>query len=172
MHARPGTGNARGSNRTRSMPVQMEFNDAMGMYSEMIHKCIPHTWLNIAEDSLAAITEQFSRYGEYSAFQPQNGAPPRGQHPPGDADRRPASFPVWLQNLQATLPQQLANIQPAMFGGNMDDQKTAKAYQQAKDMSLGVMAIVWVPYLEFKAGVCWQAARLSAKREQTKMTPV
>jgi hypothetical protein len=169
MHARPGTGNARGSKSDAIVPVQMEFNDAMGMYSEMIHKCIPRTWLNIAEDSLAAITEQMSRYGEYSAFESQNGNPLADNiHQETQIDV-PASFPVWIQNLQATLPQMLANIQPAIFGGNMDDQKTAKAYQQAKDMSLGVMAIVWVPYLEFKAGVCWQAAKLSSEREQTKM---
>lgn len=169
LHARPGTGNARGSKSDAIVPVQMEFNDAMGMYSEMIHKCIPRTWLNTQQDSLQAITEQFSRWGEYSAFDPGNAQPLSEnifQEQPIDV---PQSFELWLQNLQATLPQMLANIQPAMFGGNMEDQKTAKAYQQAKDMSLGVMAIVWVPYLEFKASVCWQAARLSAKRDETKM---
>jgi hypothetical protein len=172
MHARPGTGNSRGSRSDALIPVQMEFNDGMGMYSEMIHKCIPHTWLNTQEESLAAITEQFSRYGEFAAFQPDNALSLTEnifQEQPIDV---PQSFPLWLQNLQATLPQQLANIQPAMFGGNMDDQKTAKAYQQAKDMSLGVMAIAWVPYLIFKAGVVWQAARLSAMREKKEMTVV
>jgi hypothetical protein len=121
---------------------------------------------------MGAITEQFSRWGEYTAINPENGMGLEQnifQKTPFDV---PASMLPWMTNLQATLPQMLANIQPAMFGGNMEDQKTAKAYAQAKDMSLGVMAMVWVPYLEFKAGICWQAARLAAKREQTKFSVV
>lgn len=172
MHTNPGTGNARGSKSDGLIPVQMEFNDGMGMLSEMYHKCIPHTLVNCEPESLAAITEQFSRYGEFGAMQPANGLPLSDNIFQETQIDVPQSFPLWLQNLQATLPQQLANIQPAMWGGNMDDQKTAKAYEQAKDMSLGVMAIVWVPYLEFKSGICWQAARLSAKREQTSISAV
>lgn len=166
MHTNPGTGNARGSKSDALVPVQMEFNDAMGMYSEMIHKCIPRTFLNVNESAMSAIVEQFSRWGEYSALNPENGLPLSDNVLQEAQFDVPASYALWIQNLQATLPQQLANIQPAMFGGTMEDQKTAKAYQQAKDMSLGVMAMVWVPYLEFKAGVAWQAARLSAERDQ------
>lgn len=172
MHAMPGSGNARPSMSDGMIPIQMEFNDAMGMCSQMYHKCIPHTILNTGPDSLAAITEQFSRYGEFGAMQPENGL--------GLADNIfqeaqidvPASMQPWLQNLQGTLAQQVLNIQPAMFGGNMEDQKTAKAYQQAKDMSLGVMAIVWVPYLEFHSGICWQAARLAGQRETDTISAV
>jgi len=166
MHTNPGTGNTRGSKSDALIPIQMEFNDAMGMYSEMIHKCIPHTLVNTQQTSLAALTEQFSRFGEWAALQIDNGLPLAENIFQEQTVDVPASFPQWIANLQATLPQQLANIQPAMFGGNMEDQKTAKAYQQAKDMSLGVMAIVWVPYLQFAAGIRWQAARLAAKREQ------
>lgn len=121
---------------------------------------------------MAAIVAQFSRWGEYTALNPDNALGLEAnifQETPFDV---PASMEMWIQNLQASLPQQLANIQPAMFGGNMEDQKTAKAYAQAKDMSLGVMAIVWTPYLEFKSGICWQAARLSAQREETKISVV
>ncbi len=172
MHTNPGTGNSRGSKSDAIVPIQMEFNDAMGMYSEMIHKCIPHTLINTQEQSLAAITEQFSRFGEWAALQIDNGMPLAENIFQEQTVDVPASFPAWIANLQATLPQQLANIQPAMFGGNMEDQKTAKAYQQAKDMSMGVMAIVWVPYLTFAAGIRWQAARLAAKREKQKTIDV
>lgn len=172
MHTNPGTGNARGSKSDGIVPVQMEFNDAMGMYSEMIHKSIPHKIVNTDTASLAAITEQFSRYGEWSAMQMENGLPIAQNIFEETQIDVPASFPLWLQNLQAALPQQLANIQPAMFGGNMEDQKTAKAYAQAKDMSLGVMAIVWVPYLEFASGIRWQAARLAAERDQEQISVV
>jgi len=172
MHAMPGTGNARPSLSDCMVPVQMEYNDAMNMLSEMYHKCIPHTLVNCGSESLAGITEQFSRYGEWAAIQIENGhslAENIFQEAQIDV---PASFQPWIQNLQGPLPQQLANIQPAMFGGNMEDQKTAKAYQQAKDQSLGVMSIVWVPYLEFHSGICWQAARMAGKRDTDEISAV
>lgn len=172
MHTNPGTGNARGSKSDGLIPVQMEFNDAMGMYSEMIHKSIPHKIINASAEALGAITEQFSRYGEWSAMQMENGLPIQQNIFEESQVDVPATFPAWLQNLQGSLPQQLANIQPALFGGNMDDQKTAKAYAQAKDMSLGVMSMVWVPYLQFASGIRWQAARLAGERDQTKIATV
>lgn len=171
MHSNPGTGNARGSKSDGLIPVQMEFNDAMGMYSELIHKCIPATWVNTDAATLSGFLQQQAAYGQYHPFDSVSGPMQENIFQEQQIDV-PATFPAWLQNLQATLSQQLANIQPAMFGGNMEDQKTAKAYQQAKDMSLGVMAIVWVPYLDFAAKIRWQAARLSAKREQTSIAVV
>jgi hypothetical protein len=170
MHSKPGWGNSRGSKSDSIIPVQMEFNDAMGMYSEMLHKCIPRTYLNVAVESMGAIMQQFSRYGEYTSMQPENGLPLSDNIFEEAGFDVPGSFQAWVTNLQGTLPQQLVNLQPAMWGGNMEDQKTAKAYAQAKDMALGVMAIVWVPYLAFRAGVCWQAARMSAKREETQIS--
>lgn len=172
MHAMPGTGNARPSISDALVPVQMEFNDAMGMMSELYHKCIPRTYLNVSADSMAAIMEQFSRWGEYTAMQPASGGNLSDNIFQEVAIDAPASMQPWIQNLQGPLAQQVANIQPAMFGGNMEDQKTAKAYQQAKDMSLGVMAIVWVPYLEFHSGICWQAARLAGQRDQETISTV
>jgi hypothetical protein len=172
MHALPGDDNARPSISDAMVPIQMEFNDAMNMYSQMIHKCIPRTFLNVNAEEMAAIIEQFSRWGEYSAMQPQNGGNLNENVFQESHFDVPASYPEWVQNLQGQLPQMALNIQPAMFGGNMDDQKTAKAYAQAKDMSLGVMSIVWVPYIEFHSGIAWQAARLAGQRDDTKISAV
>ncbi len=172
MHALPGTGNARPSLSDPMVPVQMEFNDAIGMYSEMIHKCIPRTWLDVGVESMQAIMEQFSRYGEYSAMAGQAGKPLSESIFQETAVDVPASFPAWVQNLQGPLSQFITGNQPALFGANMEDQKTATAYAQAKQMSLGLMAIVWVPYLEFAAGINWQAARLAAKRDQETISAV
>lgn len=172
MHAKSGTGNARPSRSDSMVPIQMEFNDAMGMYSEMIHKCIPRTLLNVGVESLQAITEQFSRYGEFGAFQPQGGGTLAENIFQESQIDVPASFPAWVQNLQGPLSQLISANQPAMFGANMEDQKTAAAYAQAKDMSLGLMAIVWVPYIEFASGIRWQAARLAAKRDQETISAV
>lgn len=171
MHAMPGNGNARPSLSDPMIPIQMEYNDAIGMYSEMLHKCIPRTLLNTEVESLEAITEQFSRYGEYSAFQPNNGPMQDNIFVEPGFDV-PASFQPWVANLQGPLTQFITGNQPSLFGGDMEDQKTAKAYQLALNSSQGLMTIVWVPYLQFAAGINWQAARLAAKRDEKKISAV
>jgi hypothetical protein len=169
MHALPGTGNARPSLSDPMVPIQMEFNDAIGMYSELIHKCIPRTFLNVGAEDMAAIVESFSRWGEYSAMEPQNGGSLTENIFQETHLDVPTSFPAWVQNLQGPLSQFISGNQPALFGGNMEDQKTAAAYAQAKDMALGLMAIVWVPYLEFASGIRWQACRLAAERDESQL---
>jgi hypothetical protein len=58
------------------------------------------------------------------------------------------------------------------MGANMEDQKTASAYAQAKNSAQGLMAIAWVPYIEFASGIRWQAARLAGRRDQDKISAV
>jgi hypothetical protein len=172
MHAMPGKGNSRPSLSDAMVPVQMEFNDGVGMISQMLHKCIPRTLLDCSAESLKAIAEQFSQYGEFGAMQSQNGQPIGNNIFQEQQIDMPASFQPWMTNLQGPLAQFMTGNQPSLFGGDMEDQKTASAYAQAKQMATGLMAIVWVPYLEFAAGINWQAARLAAQREEETISAV
>lgn len=172
MHAMSGTGNARPSLSDAMVPIQMEFNDAIGMFSQLLHECIPGILVDTTAESLAALTEQRSEWGQYHAFQSQNGRPISENVFPEPQLQMPVGFAEWIQNLQGPLSQFITGNQPSLFGGDMEDQKTAAAYAQARDMSLGLMSIVWVPYLEFAAGIRWQAARLAAKRDQDKISAV
>lgn len=172
MYAMPGTGNARPSYSDAMIPIQMEFNDAMGMFSQLLHEAIPATMVDIAEESLAAITEQRAKWGRFVPVQSENGKTLAENVFPEPQLQMPEGFEAWIQNLQGPLAQLVTGNQPALFGANMEDQKTAAAYAQARDMSLGLMAIAWVPYLEFASTVRWQAARLAAKRPEDTISAV
>jgi hypothetical protein len=172
MHAMPGKGNARPSLSDAMIPIQMEFNDAVGMYSEMIHKCIPRIWVNAGPDEIAAILEQISRYGEYSPFTKPDGLPLEQNFFPEPTIEVPASFPAWVENLQGPLSQFVTGNQPALFGEAAPDQKTAAGYAQMRDMSLGLMALVWVPYMEFASSIRGQAALCAKNREGDSITAV
>lgn len=165
MHAMPGDGNARPSLSDAMVPIQMEYNDAIGMYSEMIHLCIPGVWINTGPEEIQAILEQEARYGRFHPFVKPDGQPLEDNFFPEPSIDVPASFPAWVENLQGPLSQFVTGNSPALFGQQMEDQKTAHGYEQARDQSLGLMALVWVPYLEFAAGIRGQAARCAAKRE-------
>lgn len=172
MHAMPGDGNARPSLSDALIPIQMEYNDAVGMYSEMLHKCIPRIWMNAGPDDIAAIIEQFARYGEYSPFEAKTGQPLEDNFFAEPSIDVPVSATAWMQNLQGPLSQFVTGNSPALFGQQMEDQKTATGYAQARDQSLGLMALVWVPYIEFAASIRGQAARCASKRDAETISAV
>ena len=57
----------------------------------------------------------------------------------------------YQQELVGPMFQLLTGVTAAVFGGGMDDVKTAKAYAQARDMSLGRLSIPWSRFKDFYA---------------------
>lgn len=172
MHALPGEGNSRPSLGDAMVPVQMEFNDAVGMYSELLHKCIPRTWVNMTVEEIQTIIEQVSRWGEYSPMVNPNPTQPLEQQFFQEVmPDIPASFPAWVENLQGTLSQFLTGNVPALMGTNTEtDDKTYKGFIARRDQALGMMSLVWVPFMFFIAGIRGQAARMAAERDVDKIS--
>ncbi len=166
MHAEPGEGQARNSLGDPHIPVQMEFNDAMNLTSELLKYAVPSLWADIDETEFAAIKEQVAQYGQIRPKKRKTGEPMENDFFPEPQVSAPDILPIWIENLQGALTQLVTLNQPAMFGANMDDQKTAKAYQQALQQSLGVLTIIWVPFKKFVANIHEQACRIASKREQ------
>lgn len=164
MHAEPGEGQARNSLGDPHVPVQMEFNDGMNLTAELLKFCVPSMWADIDEVEFAAIKEQLAQYGQVRPKKRKPGEPMSNDFYPEPGIEAPAILGIWLENLQGTLTQVVTGNQPAMWGGNMEDQKTAASYKQAKDMSLGLLTIVWVPFSTFCAKIHEQAAKIAATR--------
>src|SRR5207237_1148064 len=122
--------------------------------------------------SLQAILEQQAKYGRFVPIQPANGLSLSDNVFPEPQIEMPVGFDKWLEMLQGPLVQQITGNYPALMGANMQDQKTASAYAQAKASAQGLMAIAWVPYLKFAAGINWQSARLAGKRDKDKISAV
>ncbi len=129
-------------------------------------------WINAGPEDIAAILEQVSRYGEYSPFTKPDQQPLEQNFFPEPTIDVPASFPAWVENLQGPLSQFVTGNQPALFGESSPDQKTAAGYAQMRDMSLGLMSLVWVPYMEFAASIRGQAARCATKRDDESIAAV
>lgn len=172
MHAMKGNGNSRPSLSDALIPIQMEYNDAVGMYSEMLHKCIPRIWINKDPVELAAILEQVSRYGEYSGLEGATGQPLEQMFFQEAGVDVPASAPEWMGNLQGPLSEFVTGQSPAVIGQEMEDNKTAAGRQLAVDTSKGLLALVWIPYNNFSASIVGQAARIAAKRDVDNISAV
>jgi hypothetical protein len=166
MHAEPDEGQARNSLGDPHIPVQMEFNDGMNLAAELLKFCVPSLWADIDEVEFAAIKEQLAQYGQIRPKKSKQGEPLGNSFFPEPTVEAPVFLATWLENLQGPLTQLVTLNQPAMFGANMEDQKTAKAYQQALQQSLGVLTIVWVPYKKFTAKIHEQAAKIASQRDQ------
>lgn len=166
MHAEPGEGQARNSIGDPHVPVQMEFNDAMNLTAELLKFCVPSMWADIDEVEFQAIKESLAQYGQVRAKKRKPGEPMSSDFYPEPQVEAPQILTSWIENLQGPLTQLTTLNQPAMFGANMEDQKTAKAYAQALNQSMGVLAIVWNPYQTFCAKIHEQAAKIASKRDK------
>lgn len=166
LHAEPGEGQARNSLGDPHVPVQMEFNDGMNMTAELLKYTIPSLWADMDETEAQAIQSQLAQYGAIRFKKKAEGEPLENSFFPEPQVEAPAVLVAWLENLQGPLTQLVTLNQPAMFGANMEDQKTAKAYGQALQQSLGVLTIVWVPYQNFAAKIKEQAAKIAARRDE------
>lgn len=165
MHAKPGEGNSRPSLSDEVVPIQMEFNDALNMMSECLHKCIGRLWIDADAEEIAAIMEQISKYGEVSPYERKTGEAMEANFYEEQGVQPPAFMKDWIENLQGPLLQFVTGQSAATWGQQMEDQKTAHGYEQARDMANGLLSIVWGPYMQFAAAIRGQAARRAAKRD-------
>jgi len=166
LHAEPGEGQARNSLGDPHVPVQMEFNDAMNLTAELLKYCVPSLWADMDETEAQAIQSQLAQYGQIRFKKAPEGQPLENSFFPEPQTEAPQILVTWIENLQGPLTQLVTLNQPAMFGANMEDQKTAKAYQQALQQSLGVLTIIWVPFQNFSAKIHEQAAKIAARRDE------
>ena len=150
------------------VPVQKEFNDVMNYASEIIKYCIPAGWHDPEAVDTDAIEEQASQPGD--SYPIKKGAKTAGE-PISNFfyKEQPTQFqdgvPMYLENLQGPLSQFLTGQQPAMFGGEMNDQKTARGYAMARDQAMGLMALVWVPFKLFRSSIMGKAVREAAEKQ-------
>ena len=67
------------------------------------------------------------------------------------------------QNLIGPVAQFLTGLFPAIFGGNMEDVKTASGYAMARDQAMGRLGLVWRRTKQFYADVMLLRSIVSEK---------
>ena len=166
MHSLPGDGQARISLGRPMVAVQMEFNDFVNMLSDYGRYGIPIIWSDQDAVDIDAITEQASEPGNHMPMTKEPGMPAENHFFAEPVIDFPEALLQHIENLQGPLAQFLTGQMPALFGGNMEDQKTARGYGMARDQALGLMALVWIPYKQVYSRIVEQAARDAVKNRQ------
>jgi hypothetical protein len=162
-HPMPGDGQYRPSMMKSIVPVQDAFNDLMNLRKEIYDYCIPATWWDKAIGDEDAIRDQISEPGNHIPCEA-----PAGKsleqcffvEPPASV---PEDMIQAMNDLQGQLAQFITGAMPALFGGSMEDQKTARGYQMARDQAMGQQGMPWAAMKQLFSKIYYQAALSAGK---------
>lgn len=159
FHAMPGDGQARPAVGDAALDVQDQINILGNMAIEAFEYGIPPIYADSEVVDLEAVTQRTIEPGVHIPAKPKQGqtlAQAFFQPVPAQV---PAQLFQYLQELAGPVFQLVTGVTAAVFGGSMDDVKTAKAYQQARDMSLGRLSLSWNTFKQAYAEIMLLAVK-------------
>jgi len=143
LHALPGDGQNRPSVGDSLVQVQERYNVLSNMQAETYEYGIPPIYADPQVLDFDALANQVAEPAAHFPARAGPGQPLAG----GFFQPAPAQVPPDMirhqQDLIGPVAQFLTGLFPAVFGGNMEDVKTASGYALARDQALGRLGLVW-----------------------------
>ena len=162
IHALPGDGMSRGSIGQSAMPLQDSVNTAQNLIEETMDHGIPTTYYDTKTN-----IDQLNKTREMpGASRKATGIPNQALSSAfyTTTPLQPSQQLMdYAESVKGPQMQFVTGQQPALFGAEMEDQKTASGYAQARTMALGQMAIVWKPYTAWFAREMTRAVKMAAQ---------
>ena len=153
LHALPGDGQNRPSVGDSLVQVQERYNVLSNMQAETYEYGIPPIYADPQVLDFDALANQVAEPAAHFPARARPGQPLAA----GFFQPQPARVsPDMLQHQQELIgpvAQFLTGLFPAVFGGNMEDVKTASGYALARDQALGRLGLVWRRLKQFYADV-------------------
>jgi len=143
LHALPGDGQNRPSVGDSLVQVQERYNTLSNMQAETYEYGIPPIYADPQVLDFDALSNQVAEPAAHFPARARPGQPlAAGFFQPAPA-RVPPDMVQHQQELIGPVAQFLTGLFPAVFGGNMEDVKTASGYALARDQALGRLGLVW-----------------------------
>jgi hypothetical protein len=153
MHALPGDGQNRPSVGDSLVQIQERYNTLSNIQAETYEYGIPPIYADPQVLDFDALSNQTAEPAAHYPARARPGQPLAA----GFFQPAPAQVPPDLvrhqQDLMGPVSQFLTGLFPAVFGGEMDSQKTATGYAMARDQALGRLGLVWRRLKQFYADV-------------------
>lgn len=162
----PGDGMSRPSMMHKAVPVQDNVNDSMNLWKEVYDFTIPVTWMNTDWADIQALRMQMSEPGNHLPFKTPPGTPMQDnffREPPSEVS---GDFIQYLEMITGNLLQFITGAVASLFGGSMEDQKTARGYSMARDQAMGRLGIAWGALQRHFASIYQQAVAEEAKHRE------
>ncbi len=143
MHALPGDGQNRPSVGDSLVQIQERYNTLSNIQAETYEYGIPPIYADPQVLDFDALSNQTAEPAAHYPARSRPGQPLSA----GFFQPAPAQVPPDLvrhqQELMGPVSQFLTGLFPAVFGGEMESQKTASGYAMARDQALGRLGLVW-----------------------------
>jgi hypothetical protein len=153
LHALPGDGQNRPSVGDSLVQVQERYNVLSNMQAETYEYGIPPIYADPQVLDFDALANQVAEPAAHFPARARPGQPLAA----GFFQPAPAQVPPDMirhqQDLIGPIAQFLTGLFPAIFGGNMEDVKTASGYALARDQAMGRLGLVWRRTKQFYADV-------------------
>jgi len=153
MHALPGDGQNRPSVGDSLVQIQERYNTLSNIQAETYEYGIPPIYADPQVLDFDALSNQTAEPAAHYPARARPGQPLAA----GFFQPAPAQVPPDLvrhqQDLMGPVAQFLTGLFPAVFGGEMESQKTASGYAMARDQALGRLGLVWRRLKTFYADV-------------------
>jgi hypothetical protein len=153
LHALPGDGQNRPSVGDSLVQVQERYNVLSNMQAETYEYGIPPIFADPQVLDFDAIANQTAEPGAHYPARARPGQPLSAGFFQPAPSRVPPDLIEHQQDLIGPVAQFLTGLFPAVFGGNMEDVKTASGYALARDQALGRLGLVWRRMKQFYADV-------------------
>lgn len=158
-----GDGMAREAMMDDAIVIQDDFNDSMNAMREATDLGWPRTYINCEDDEFDAIQDQKSEPYAFSPMKARQGMPLEQNFFREPDLVLPQSVVQRLEYLAGPFLQFVLGTPPALFGGGMEDQKTANGYAQARAQAMGVKGIPWQSVQWLMARMYYMAALCASK---------
>ena len=153
LHALPGDGQNRPSVGDSLVQVQERYNALSNIQAETYEYGIPPIYADPQVLDFDAIGNQTAEPAAHFPARARPGQPLAA----GFFQPAPAQVPPDMirhqQDLIGPVAQFLTGMFPAVFGGNMEDVKTASGYAMARDQAMGRLGLVWRRLKQFYGDV-------------------
>ena len=153
MHALPGDGQNRPSVGDSLVQIQERYNTLSNIEAETYEYGIPPIYADPQVLDFDALSNQTAEPAAHYPARARPGQPLAA----GFFQPAPAQVPQDLvrhqQDLMGPVAQFLTGLFPAVFGGEMESQKTASGYAMARDQALGRLGLVWRRLKQFYSDV-------------------
>src|ERR1700682_1930026 len=151
MHALPGDGQNRPSVGDSLVQIQERYNTLSNIQAETYEYGIPPFYADPQVLDFDALSNQTAEPAAHYPARARPGQPLAA----GFFQAAPAQVPPDLvrhqQELMGPVSPFLTGLFPAVFGGEMESQKTASGYAVARDQALGRLGLVWRRLEQFYA---------------------
>jgi hypothetical protein len=153
MHALPGDGQNRPSVGDSLVQIQERYNTLSNIQAETYEYGIPPIYADPQVLDFDALSNQTAEPAAHYPARARLGQPLAA----GFFQPAPAQVPPDLvrhqEELMGPVSQFLTGLFPAVFGGEMESQKTATGYAMARDQALGRLGLVWRRLKQFYCDV-------------------